>query len=213
MQLCQPGTQIHYSNFGIALMAYALEKIARQDYQTYIIEQILQPLAMHGATFKVYGGMSKNVVLGYYAWDEKKQQALPYHNMADFTPTGGLYSSARDIAHFLILHLGKVRNVQSTVLTQQSIQQMRQPILKTEKSRYTNEAINGGVGIGWFLSSIANTPVVEHGGGDFPFTTFLLLAPALDLGVFVATNTGSYPEVVARMAYKLVDLLIPSQNH
>lgn len=210
--LCQPGDQIHYSNFGIALMAFALEKIARQDYQTYIIEQILQPLAMHDATFDVYGGMSNDVALGYYAWDGKKQQALPYHYMGAFTPTGGLYSSARDMAQFLILHLGKVQNEKSAVLTQQSIQQMRQPILKTEKSRYVNGAVNGGVGIGWFLSSIANTPVVEHGGGDFPFTTFFLLAPALNLGIFLATNTGSYPEVVARMAYKLVDLLVPNQR-
>lgn len=210
--LCQPGAQIHYSNFGIALMVYALEQIVQQDYQTYMIEQILQPLAMRGATFDGYGGVSEDTAVGYYAWDEKTQQPLPYHHMAAFTPTGGLYSSARDIAHFLILHLGKVQNAQSTVLTQPSIQQMRQPILKTEKSRYMNGVINGGVGIGWFLSSIANIPVVEHGGGDFPFTTFLLLAPALDLGVFVATNTGSYPEVVAQMAYKLVDLLIPNQR-
>lgn len=176
---------------------------------TYITEHILQPLAMGSTIFNVYDGMSEDVAMGYYAWDEKKQQMLPYHDMKAFTPTGGLYSSARDIAHFLILHLGKVGNGENAILTQQSIQHMRQPILKTEKSRYMNGTTSGGVGIGWFLSSIANTPVVEHGGGDFPFTTFLLLAPTLDLGVFIAANTGSYPQVITRMAYKLVELFIP----
>jgi hypothetical protein len=50
--------------------------------------------------------------------------------------------------------------------------------------------------------------VIEHGGGDYPYATFLALVPALKLGVFLATNTGVNTRAVAKMAYQMLDLFV-----
>ncbi len=49
---------------------------------------------------------------------------------------------------------------------------------------------------------------VEHGGGDFPFSTFLALVPSAKLGIFIATKTGSATRVVAQLAYQILGALL-----
>lgn len=186
--LSPPGTRVQYSNFGVALLAHALETLIGQPYKEYVAQHILQPLAMHSTSFQLADKLGKRRAKGYYAWDGKTQQLVPDHDLGGFAPAGGLYSSVSDMARFIALHLSERRGAIDSILNSQTVEQMRRPILATAKPRYVDEGLGGGVATGWFLSSAAGFPVVEHGGGDFPYSTFLALVPSLRLGLFIATN-------------------------
>ena len=189
-------------------MARALELIAQQPYKKYIATHILRPLAMYSTAFHIDQEMSNRLATGYYAWDGNTQQEAPNHDIGGFAPTGGLHSSVRDMARFISLHLGDPHDRNGSVLARQTTEQMRVPILETAKPRYVDSATLGGVATGWFLSSIAGLPVFEHGGGDFPWGTFMALVPAVDLGVFIAANTGTNTTALAQMAYNVLGSLI-----
>lgn len=204
--LFSPGTQCCYSNFGVALLAHAMAQIVQQPYEQYVKSHILQPLAMQRSAFALDHELSKTMATGYYAWDGSTQQVVPNHSMGGFTSTGGLHSSANDMVRFLLLHLNAAE--ESRVLSSQMVQQMFIPILEIEKARYVASGGRGGIATGWFCSSLEGFPVVEHGGGDFPFSTFLALVPSVKLGIFIATNTGSATRVVAQLAYQILGALL-----
>lgn len=201
-----PGTQFCYSNVGVALLAHAMEQIVQQPYEAYVKANILQPLAMDHTAFTLDCEQHKLLATGYYAWDGSTQQVVPNHNLVGFTPTGGLHSSANDMVRFLLLHLNGAQD--NSVLSRQTVEQMFIPILKMEKARYIDSGGRGGVATGWFCSAIEGFPVIEHGGGDFPYSTFLALAPITKQGVFIATNTGSATRVVAQLAYHSLGALL-----
>ncbi|MFN8493395.1 MAG: serine hydrolase domain-containing protein [Caldilineaceae bacterium] len=204
-----PGTQLHYSNLGIGLLAHALERIVQQPYEAYVTAQILRPLGMHHAMFDRGQAMGQQLATGYYAWDGKTEQAIPRLPWGAFLAAGGLYASTQDMVHFIAFQLGATQAEHSHILTKQSLEQMRMSIFTTDKPRYVAAGVRGGSATGWFLSSIADFPIVEHGGGDFPYVSFLALVPDLALGVFLATNTGTHTPRIAQMAYQMLNWLVP----
>ncbi|MEM7129122.1 MAG: serine hydrolase domain-containing protein [Chloroflexota bacterium] len=204
--LFRPGTQFNYSNFGIAVMTRALKNIVQQPYTDYLTTNILQPLGMNDATFNVEDILDERIVSGYYSWDGKTPQLTPY--LGSWASTGGLHTSATEIANFMAFHLEQGQDSHTQILSQKTIEQMKIPIREMEKSRYKDDALGGGVGIGWFLSSIGNHKIVEHGGGDFPSATFLALVPEKQLGVFIGMNTGNEVQARTEIAYECLALLL-----
>lgn len=65
-------------------------------------------------------------------------------------------------------------------------------------TRQTPEGAEMDVGLGWFLGSANDEPMVSHTGSDLGFKSSLRLLPGLGSGVVVmASSSTSYPAVGA----------------
>ncbi|MEZ4731025.1 MAG: serine hydrolase domain-containing protein [Caldilineaceae bacterium] len=207
---CLPGAQVEYSNLGIALLAQALERIADQTYVDYIAERILQPLHMLHSGFTQDELPAAHLATSYLPLDSPPVAAPPAMKaLKGFTAAGGLNASTRDMIHFLNFLMDDQTTLSNPILSQQSLQEMMHPVAHLSASRYTGKQVPSGVGIGWFLSTCNGHLMLEHGGADPSTAAYLAYIPDMALGIFMATNIGSNPTALARMAYTVLEQLIP----
>jgi serine-type D-Ala-D-Ala carboxypeptidase/endopeptidase len=205
-----PGTQVSYSNLGIALLARALERVVGLEYTDYVHERILLPLSMTHSGFSETIRHATNTATCYLPFSDPPQTA-PFATklIEGFTPTGALWSSANDMSRFLV-YLTSQRAASSILLSPSSLREMVQVILPVQTSRYTEAATDGGVGIGWFLSGNRNQLLAEHGGADPSTAAYIAWMPSRNLAVFIATNMGKNPTAVAVTAVALLESVLPS---
>lgn len=194
----RPGVDVSYSNLGVALLAHAMEHAAGEEYESYVRRRILRPLEMENSGFSASVRRAANRATCYLPFGSPPQPA-PFETklIAGFTPTGGLWSSASDMSRFLAFLTGGEQGASPPVLAPASLRQMVELVASLDSSRYTGALGAGGAGIGWFLSTIQDHLLAEHGGADPSTAAYLAWAPDLELAVFIAANSGQNPAAVA----------------
>jgi CubicO group peptidase (beta-lactamase class C family) len=207
--LAPPGTQVGYSNLGIALLAHAMERIAGQEYASYIEEQVLRPLSMNQSGFSSAIRDSVNRTVCYLPFSSPPE-AAPFETkmIAGFVPAGALWSSANDMGRFLTFLTNPQQMDALSPISSSSLNAMYQMIAPLEASRYTEAVTDSGVGTGWFLSRIQNHLLAEHGGADPSTSAYLAWVPELNLATFIAANTGKNPTSIAVAATNLLESVI-----
>jgi CubicO group peptidase (beta-lactamase class C family) len=99
----QPGKIPAYSNYGVALAGYVVERVSGELFDDYIERHILAPLMMTMSTFRqplperFRAGMSRGYRVG-----SGPAQAYEFVGPA---PAGSLTATGADIARFMIAHL------------------------------------------------------------------------------------------------------------
>lgn len=95
-----PGTRELYSNVGIWLLAYLVERISGEEFTAYCEKHIFEPLEMVNTGYWLDDLDSQNLATPYVAGYKPIDQ---YNTVA--YPVGWLRSSVNDFSHFLIAYL------------------------------------------------------------------------------------------------------------
>lgn len=157
----------NYSNFGMGLLGYMLEKRTGKTYEALVKESITVPLGMQYTTITV--PPSEPFATGY----DKNGVATPYWDLGRIPGSGGFRSNAHDMALFLKACLpgGALDSI---------VQPMLQPLGKSP---------DGEIGYAWQKTSIPGTgDVYWHVGGTGGFRSYLGINPSKRTGVVVLTN-------------------------
>lgn len=157
----------NYSNFGMGLLGYMLEKRTGKNFEKLVSEEIAGPLGMNGTSITVTD--SAALAIGY----DKNGVATPYWGLGQIPGSGGLRSSAKDMAVFLKACLpgGALDSI---------VQPMLQPLGKSPE---------GAICYGWQKTAIEGTgDVYWHVGGTGGFRSYLGINPSKRTGVVVLTN-------------------------
>ncbi|HRP09958.1 MAG TPA: serine hydrolase [Terricaulis sp.] len=94
-----PGARFEYSNFGYALLGWALAERAGRPYATLLEERILRPLRMTSTTLSPNAETRARMVQGYNGdWTPME----PW-DFGVLGPAGGLFSTVADLQKFLAL--------------------------------------------------------------------------------------------------------------
>jgi CubicO group peptidase (beta-lactamase class C family) len=91
-----PGTSVHYSNIGFALLGRMLENATKQTYARLIAEKIAAPMGLARTTARSDLYQAE----GYW-----RGHATPPLQTPGFSGAGAIRSSARDLTHFLTQHI------------------------------------------------------------------------------------------------------------
>jgi hypothetical protein len=115
-----PGTRMSYSNPGYAIAGYLIERSAGQPFEEFLRRSVLQPLGVRSTDFRPSAEMRPRLARGYGG---NPPRAVPYRALC-LRSSGGLMSSARDMAVFVrfLLNRGTVDGV--GVLRPESIARM-----------------------------------------------------------------------------------------
>jgi CubicO group peptidase (beta-lactamase class C family) len=176
------GAEINYSNHGVALAAYIVERVSGMTFYDYVEERILHPLAMSQSSFRqpLPGPLRTKIAFERF----EKPYTIPY-------PVATLVTTPSDMAKFMLGHLNAEL---SPVLSEGALAKMhtRQQSPAPEMS---------GVAYGFFEAEDAGGRALFHAGARDHFS-LLYIVPERKFGIFIvmcgAPEQSQLPSRVVR---------------
>ena len=180
VQVFAPGTTPAYSNYGISLAGYIVEKISGEVFEDYVQAHVLEPAGMDSSTFEqpLPDRLSSRMANGYKT---SAGQAQPFELIE--SPAGGMTTSGTDAGKFMLAMLNQSQG--SALLKGETWQQMFSPGLGADQLKTLAEGKQ--MGIGFFDESRNGHRILGHEGGTV-FQAELEIYPNDGSGVFVAVN-------------------------
>lgn len=189
-QVFKPGEVSAYSNYGISLAGYVIERISGMSFYDYADEKMFKPLEMNNTTYK---SAPKGIMSKAYSPEGAEKADVLEHSY----PVGSVTSTGQDMAKYIEFLLGE--NSQG-IIKDESNQKMF-----AKNFAMDNEL--SGIGYVWQRHEINGHTFYEHGGGTANFTSILAIYPEQNMGIFISCNQTSkfelaeYVFVVAEMLY------------
>ena len=178
-QVFAPGTTPGYSNYGMALAGYIVQRVSGQPFEAYVREHVLEPAGMTSSTYEqpLPKEMAGSLGPGYTSTGEE----VPFELMGDF-PAGSLTVSAPDFAAFMNAQLSR----SPKLLRAETWEQMWSPGLGEDK--LGNRAKAGEMGLGYFELTRHGRRIVEHGDLTSGWHSKFELYPEEKTGIFISYN-------------------------
>ncbi len=186
-----PETRTKYSNAGIAVVGYVLEKTQKQSFADYLKQNLLEPLGMRQSDFKPSANTSKNLAKAEMWTVFGKTFEAPTFELG-IAPAGSMYSTTGDLSRFASA-IFAADDEPHTVLKKSTLEKMWKP-------QYAAPNQKEGFGIGFHLNDLAGHRMVGHGGAIYGFSTQLSLLPDDKLGVIVISTKDFSNGVTSRIA-------------
>ena len=190
----EPGTRTKYSNAGIGLVGYVLEKKSGRPFAQYIQKEVLDPLAMSSSAFDTTPLVRQRLAKAFMWTYDGRVFPVPRFRFG-MDPCGGLYSSVNELGQFLRVLLAGGRCGDVQVLRPETLEMMWTPQEQTGGKKGPRE-----FGIGFALSKLDGHRRVGHGGAVYGFATELAALPEEKLGVAVVNTMDAANTVSSRLA-------------
>lgn len=183
-----PGAYSVYCNDGFTLAEILVERISGMDFSSYIHRYITKPLGMAN-TMTPLDSPNKAKMAGLY-YPSYTEQQLPNQTL-NMIGSGGIYSTAEDLARFSQIFTGKAEEL----LSDKSVAAMAQEEYKT--SLWHDDADNSiEYGLGW--DSVDLYPFSEYGmkaltkGGDTTlYHASLVVLPEQEMAAAIVSSGGN----------------------
>ncbi len=138
-----PGTDFWYGNIGLNIAGRVLEVISKKKFDVLIKQKLFNPLAMRKTSFTTMDASAIN-------------------------PSGGAVSTADDYMKFLVMLLNKGKVGDKQILSEESVEMMKQVQTTSVKMAYAPKAAEGfGYALGsWVAEEKSSLPTSPEGGGE-----------------------------------------------
>ncbi|PRY01482.1 serine hydrolase domain-containing protein [Allonocardiopsis opalescens] len=175
-----PGRFTSYSNYGLALAGLIVQEVSGRPFAAYAAEQVFAPLGMEASAFAGPDeARERGAAVPHTAGPDGPVPAPELH--LAIGPAGGAYSSAEDMARFMLalLDAGGAGGEQ----------RRPEPALAAMGTRQAgNEPRLTGAGYGTWEWPSDGARAYGHGGTLVGAHANYVVLPELGLGVHVATN-------------------------
>jgi CubicO group peptidase (beta-lactamase class C family) len=178
------GSGYAYSNLGIDLAGYILERVEGKPFPEVVRKSLLEPLGMERSTFDREAIRSSgNRAVGHV----DPYPAPPLDE--PMTAAGGLYASAADLARFLRFHLNGGSIDGRLVLDPKRLHEMQ--IVSWPRAGAPAGHALGVVRHRWNRWD-GRPDLFDHGGGGYGFLSDMWWVPQLGIGVATLTNSQDH---------------------
>ncbi len=170
-----PGTVYGYSNAGAQLIGIILEKVYRKSYQQLLNDYITVPAGMRHTWLTVPPDETEKLARGY----NDKGEAMPTMEQMKALPAAGyLKSSLADMLKYIGFNCMENQN---------------RVLRLAHQGTYMNSAENGAdLALFWQTKYYPGQPqILQHAGGSFGTTSYLLIVPERQLGIVCIANDAS----------------------
>jgi len=173
-----PGDSYEYSNLGMGLVGYLMERITGESYNKLLKEKIFVPFGMTYTTCNEADFITDNIAQGYYG-----------NAKADFYKWSDIFASAGVIKsnlHDMMIYLRENIDFSNSSL---------KDALILTKSRTFMVDEHFYIGLGWHLTIDGNgDEIYWHNGGTKGFSTFIAYNNSTKDGVVVLINSYCFGE-------------------
>ncbi|WP_274474577.1 serine hydrolase domain-containing protein [Mangrovimonas aestuarii] len=163
--------QINYSNFGIGLLAYALEKSQNLSFEQLFEIYLIDKHNLENTFLKLTENELTDIAIPH-----RKSEKMPLIQLASLSPSGSIKTSMPDLLEFLELHIRKPKNVANVI------------------DIVLQDQLNGPeqtVGLGWGIYKVENETVYFHNGGTYGSSSIVIIVPEKSVGIAILSNNSS----------------------
>jgi CubicO group peptidase (beta-lactamase class C family) len=173
----QPETQYRYSGGGYTVMQKLVSDVAWQDYPQAMQTLVLGPIGMTQSTYEhpLPAAKLKYAAAGYLP---NQSPVVGKRHTCPEMAAAGLWTTAEDLAKFVIDVQLAVKEDKGKVLSQSMTNKMLTPF------------VSDHVGLGFFIEQKNNETYFRHGGWDEGFSADLIAHISRDYGVVIMTNSN-----------------------
>ncbi|WP_445191574.1 serine hydrolase domain-containing protein [Sphingomonas sp. Tas61C01] len=188
-----------YSNYGVALAGYIVQRVSGEPFADYVQRHITGPLGMAHTSFvqPLPPALAGLVAKGYRQSDQAPQ---PFE-LVETAPAGSVSATADDMARFMLVHLGDGSWNGVRILKPETVRLMHTPAEVPAPGFDT-------MAHGFFSMARNGTTVIGHGGDTVVFHTDLNLLPEKGVGIFVSFNSRGERDAVYGARERLFDLFL-----
>ena len=202
-----PGEESQYSNYGVALAGYIIERVSGQAFPDYAEQHIFQPLGMVDTTFRepLAAPQAARMAKGYRLENgQMKEQDFEW--ISDIGAAGSTSATAPDMARFIQMLLNGGSLGKARILSPESVKFLT-------ADGFRNAPHLPGFAHGFMVFREGGPRMVDHGGNTGDQHSFLLIAPEADFGFFVS-ETGGPGSTVGRteLVQAVVGRLFPTER-
>lgn len=166
-----PGERFLYTNYAAALTGQLVADVSGQSFYDYAAKNLFDPLGLDRTTFADLpdhiNSDTRDALDDYLPW------------YANTPPAAGLWSTGTDVAQFMLAHLNDGATDVGRVLSAEATSEMHQ-------RRFTPDEEFDGMAFGFFERHRDGVRLLTHPGEGPGYRSSLVLAPELDLGLFVS---------------------------
>lgn len=180
-----PETQYRYSGGGYTVMQKLVVDVSKTNFPDIMNQLVLSPLAMTKSTFQqpLPAEKLKHAAAGYLP--NKLPVPGKYHTYPEIAPAG-LWTTAEDLAKFVIDVQLAIKSDKSQVLKQSTVIKMLTPF------------VSKSTGLGFFIRPDDEDAYFGHDGWNEGFSSWLMSHKTKGYGVVIMINSN-HPEFITEL--------------
>ncbi len=198
-----------YSNVGYNVLSVWAEDKYKQDWQKTLEQLVYQPLSMVHTSSYITDAQTKGfeVARPYHLYTKNPTEIMPFEkNDSTMQAAGGTYSSARDMARFLIAQLNEGQVDGEQVFPKEVIKKSHQK-LATNDLKY-RDFVRKGYAWGWYMGPYKEEKTYHHFGGIAGTHTHASFMLEHNIGLVVLNNEETVASTmtagIADIAYSIL---------
>jgi CubicO group peptidase (beta-lactamase class C family) len=198
-----PGQISAYSNYGVGLAGYIVQRVAAEPFEQYVSEHIFQPLGMLHSSFNepMTTALAPDVSDGYKTDTTKPAIGFEIFNPA---PAGGISSAAGDMEKFALALLNGGELNGQRILKSETRDLMWTPQFQASTQLPP-------ICMGFYQTWRNNLRFIGHDGDLIAFHSMFLMEPTQKLVIFVSYNSaGSASKNRAELLDGFADRYFPA---
>jgi len=187
--VAEPGSRWAYSNLGFAILGEVVARAAGSRYDVLLRDSLLVPLGLQNTAIADAQADESRFPSGYWPEDERAI-ARPRWVFGEVTAFGGLYSTAHDLARFLVAQTASGPGAPYSAATR--------AVLHTPAPGVAATA-GQAMALGWFVYSLPGGVTLVGGGGEvdsFSSAMGFLAVPRVAIVVLTNRGGGSGEQVI-----------------
>lgn len=195
-----PGKLAQYSNHGIALTGYIVEKVSRMPFEKYIENNIFKPLGMDNTYARLSQDMLTYLSLEY-SYKNGQYKPMKFYDYNVY-PADSICSTASDMNKFMIAHLNNGDYKGIRVLKEETAIDMH-------SQHFTHDSFLAGMCYGFYEIKKNSRRFIANIGGTNGSYSLLLLDLKSSIGMFVSTNGSNGYILTSDLEDKFIDHYYP----
>jgi len=199
-----------YCNLMIMTMGYVEGQVAHTTWEDLVRTRIFQPLGMTTSNFSVADSQKTPDFAQPYSMKKDVVTKVPFKNIDAIGPAGSINSSANEMAHYAVFHLGDGTYNGKRVVSQGNLKLVHTGV--TAMGPLPEFFSTNGLGpmtyaMGWVDTTFRGHHMVWHNGGIDGFHSLLTMLPEDKVAVVVLTNLDNHMGLEP-MAFSIFDRLL-----
>ena len=196
-----PGILPAYSNYGMSLAGYIVQKVSNITFERYLEDEIFLPLGMN---FSTCDQPINSTLSNYQSKGYDRNLVARAFEYISLPPCGAVSSTSTDMAKFMIAHLNNGTMGDSRILNNNTIQEMQSP-------NFVIRPNFPAILYGFYEQATNNEYSFGHGGDTQYFHSMMTLFPENQIGFFVSFNTD-INGLCGEILQAFVDFCFPHTN-
>jgi CubicO group peptidase (beta-lactamase class C family)/tetratricopeptide (TPR) repeat protein len=190
----EPGTEYVYTSYGFNLLGALVENVSQQSFGKYLQKKVFAPVGMTHAALDDFRTRDGWQAVGYRVVNG----GLAHSHKLDLSSRFGGGGSRASVVDMLAFGRAAI----ASTLVKPETTRMMQVSMETRDGRLTD------YGMGFATYPVRGHYVVAHAGGQPETSTFLLMLPAEQVVIALATNVEGQDDLLRDIYGSLLEVLL-----